>query len=198
MPWRTIQAKFTWDLLCLDLWDSGVVYARGNKYILTVIDGFSKFAFAIPVRNKEAKTIAKMLVERVFLFGKPRRLRIDGGSEFINSSLLGKTGPILFYQVLVEDSSKISLYKLIKTKFQRANPEDMSTVKSGNFTSAFVDDITYYIGEGKDLTRINLTENNIYKVLRSRNDKVNTYFNLNGNKDLNEQFLIELIKYLNN
>jgi hypothetical protein len=85
LPWGTIEAEFTWDLLCLDLWDSGVVSTRGNKYILTIIDGFSKFAHAIPIRNKEAKTIAKTLVEKVFCsFGKPKRLHSDRGSEFVN------------------------------------------------------------------------------------------------------------------
>ena len=96
MPWGTIQANFTWDLLCLDLWDSGtrvgVVSARGNKYILTVIDGFSKFAHAIPIRNKEAKTVAKCLVEKVFCsFGKPARLHSDRGSEFVNEIITNLT-----------------------------------------------------------------------------------------------------------
>jgi hypothetical protein len=30
IPLGTIEAKFTWDLLCLDLWDSGVISTRGN------------------------------------------------------------------------------------------------------------------------------------------------------------------------
>ncbi len=51
LPWGTIQSKGTWDLLCVDLWDSGVTSSRGNRYILTVLDGFSKFAHAIPIRN---------------------------------------------------------------------------------------------------------------------------------------------------
>ena len=120
-----------------------------------------------------------------------------GGFRFINSSLLGKTDPILFYQVLVEESSKLNLYKLTKTRFQRANPADMSNVKSGNFSSEFIDDVTYYIGNGKELTKINLTAKNIYKVLKSKSEKVNTYFDMNSNKDVDEQFLIDLIRYIN-
>jgi hypothetical protein len=173
-------------------WTKGSVTSTDNTtYSNNYAFNFDKINHEVYAKYNEQENLS-VKVDK----SKIKRFTI-GGAEFISSSLLGKTGPILFYQVLVEDSSKISLYKLIKTRFQRANPEDMSTVKSGNFTSAFVDDITYYIRDGKDLTRINLTENNIYKVLRSKSDKLNTYFNLNGTKDLNEQFLIELIIYLN-
>jgi hypothetical protein len=97
LPWGTIQSKGTWDLLCLDLWDSGVTSSRGNRYILTVIDGFSKFAHAIPIRNKEAVTVAKCLVEKVFCaFGIPRRLHSDRGAEFVNEVI---TNIALLYMI---------------------------------------------------------------------------------------------------
>jgi hypothetical protein len=38
-----------------------VLSGRGHKYVLTVIDVFSKFAFAIPIKDKKAKTIASKL-----------------------------------------------------------------------------------------------------------------------------------------
>ena len=39
---------------------------RGHIYILTCIDSFTKWAEAFPLRNKEAETIARVLVEQVF------------------------------------------------------------------------------------------------------------------------------------
>jgi hypothetical protein len=105
MPWGTIESKFTWDLLCIDLWKSGVTSSKGNKYILTIIDGFSKFAHAIPIRNKEAITVAKALVERVFCtFGKPRRLHSDRGSEFVNEIISNLT---IIYMI---DQSRTTAY----------------------------------------------------------------------------------------
>jgi hypothetical protein len=105
MPWAIIEAKHTWDLLCIDLWDSGVVSSEGNKYVLTVIDGFSKFAFAIPLRNKEAKSVAKALVRHVFnLRGPPRRLHSDRGSEFVNEII---TNLVHFYS---SDKSNTTAY----------------------------------------------------------------------------------------
>ena len=69
-----------------------------------MIDGFSKFAFAIPIRNKEAKTVARMLVERVFLLGKPRRLHSDRGSEFINEIIKELT------EIYLIDQSKTTAF----------------------------------------------------------------------------------------
>ena len=36
---------------------------RGNRYILTVMDGFSRYAYAYPLPNKEAVTVARMLLQ---------------------------------------------------------------------------------------------------------------------------------------
>ena len=56
--------------------------ARGSKYILTCVDAFSKWAEAFPIPNKEAKTIARVLVEQVFCrFGTPIALLTDNAGE---------------------------------------------------------------------------------------------------------------------
>ena len=45
---------------------------RGSVYILTCLDSFTKWAEAFPLRNKEAETVAKVLVQQVFCrFGTP-------------------------------------------------------------------------------------------------------------------------------
>ena len=56
---------------------------KGNTFILTVIDHFSKFAFAFPMRNQEASTVAKILIEKVIcLMGTPTRILTDQGPNF--------------------------------------------------------------------------------------------------------------------
>jgi len=40
--------------------------ARGSIISLTCVDAFSEWAKAFPIPNKEAKTIARVLVEQVF------------------------------------------------------------------------------------------------------------------------------------
>jgi Integrase core domain/Chromo (CHRromatin Organisation MOdifier) domain len=58
---------------------------NGMRYILTVIDVFSKFAWAIPIKDKGAKTMVTAFEElfRLALHRVPRRLQTDKGSEFL-------------------------------------------------------------------------------------------------------------------
>ena len=55
---------------------------RGNYYILTVIDHFTKFADGYAIPNHEATTVAKMLINRWFVyFGAPLQILSDRGAE---------------------------------------------------------------------------------------------------------------------
>jgi len=55
---------------------------RGHIYILTCMDSFTKWTEAFPLRNKEAETIARVLVEQVFTrFGVPLSILSDQGKE---------------------------------------------------------------------------------------------------------------------
>jgi hypothetical protein len=59
---------------------------KGFNYILTVIDCFSKYAFAEPIKQKSADLITKAFKD-IFKERKPSYLRTDKGKEFINSKL---------------------------------------------------------------------------------------------------------------
>jgi len=41
--------------------------SNGYKYLFTAICSFSKFGVCVPLRNKEASTVARALVDHVFL-----------------------------------------------------------------------------------------------------------------------------------
>ena len=57
--------------------------SRSNQYILTLVDHFSKWGEAIPLRNHTAPTVARALMVHVFSkFGAPQQLLTDRGSEF--------------------------------------------------------------------------------------------------------------------
>ena len=81
---QSIQSTAPLDIVGIDLLhleeSSG-----GFEYILTITDHFTKFAQAYPLRNTEAKTVAKVLYfEFMQRFGAPRRLLHDQGKEFEN------------------------------------------------------------------------------------------------------------------
>ncbi|XP_049826256.1 intermembrane lipid transfer protein vps13F-like [Aethina tumida] len=75
-----------------DLWQSdlGILdkyakYNRNYKYILVVIDCFSKYLWVEPLKSKTgtevAKAFAKILTDR-----RPKNLQTDQGTEYFNSS----------------------------------------------------------------------------------------------------------------
>ena len=62
---------------------------NGVHYILTVIDIFSKFAWAIPVKNKGSKEMLEAF-KNLLVKSKPRKpkkLQTDAGKEFLNSEV---------------------------------------------------------------------------------------------------------------
>lgn len=60
----------------------------GMRYILTVIDVFSKFAWAVPVKSKDAGSVADGFSKVLGQASprKPKRLQTDKGKEFFNST----------------------------------------------------------------------------------------------------------------
>lgn len=60
----------------------------GTKFILTVIDIFTKFAWAIPLPNKQGKTVTEAFDKIIRDSGrKPEHLWVDKGAEFYNRTL---------------------------------------------------------------------------------------------------------------
>ena len=66
-----------------DLVDMRNYKDRGYNYILTVIDVFSKFAWAIPIKRKTGEEISQAFRE-LFKERRPSKLHTDKGLEFIN------------------------------------------------------------------------------------------------------------------
>ena len=80
------------DCIHVDLTGPHPASRQGSIYILTIIDAFTRYLTAVPLRNKSALTVADALVERVFLpFGCCRSLVSDQGTEFCNDVLIETT-----------------------------------------------------------------------------------------------------------
>ena len=72
-----------WERLGVDVTGPHPKSSKGNIYILTLTDYFSKWSDGFPMRNQEASTIAKILVDRVFsYFGTPLQIVTDRGRNF--------------------------------------------------------------------------------------------------------------------
>ena len=75
-----------WSLDILDLKDYGPGNNKGYRYILVVIDNFSKYGWTIPLKNKNAQTI-KDSFENTLISSKrkPNLIETDHGKEFYNN-----------------------------------------------------------------------------------------------------------------
>jgi hypothetical protein len=58
---------------------------NGNRYIMVVKDFMSKYVWIFAIPNKEAETVADILVSEIYsVFGAPQCLVTDNGTEFKN------------------------------------------------------------------------------------------------------------------
>ena len=74
-----------WSLDILDLKDYGPENNRGYRYVLVIIDNFSKFGWTVPLKNKIAR-IVKDSFENILISSKrkPNLIETDDGLEFVN------------------------------------------------------------------------------------------------------------------
>jgi len=75
-----------------DLWQADLVemipYSKKNKgykYILCVIDCFTKFAWATALKSKTAKEVSSAM-SKILIKRTPKLLQLDNGKEFYNST----------------------------------------------------------------------------------------------------------------
>ena len=79
-----LKSRFPMDVICIDHVGPLFESKRGNVYILTAIDVFTRFPFAIPVQDRKAETVARALYENIFqLFSFPSALVSDNAPEFV-------------------------------------------------------------------------------------------------------------------
>ena len=60
-------------------------FNKGIRFLLCVIDFFSKYAFAVPLKNKKGVSIVNAFQSILDKSGrKPNKIWVDQGSEFYN------------------------------------------------------------------------------------------------------------------
>ena len=84
---RKVYSQFKDNIWGVDLADMQSLSKKnkGIKYILCVIDLYSKYAFVIPLKDKKGISITNAFDKIIKQFKrKPNKLRVDQGSEFHN------------------------------------------------------------------------------------------------------------------
>ena len=84
----SIQPHAPMEVVGIDTVGPFVTSSNGNNYIVTMVDWYSAWVEAYPVPNKEAVTIAKVILEHfVPQHGCPRVLVSDRGTEYVNGAI---------------------------------------------------------------------------------------------------------------
>ena len=74
-----------WSLDLADMTDYKTSNNKGFRYIFIIIDNFSKYLWAIPLKNKYSQTITTEFSNNLTSKRKPLKKESDRGSEFYNS-----------------------------------------------------------------------------------------------------------------
>lgn len=112
-----------------DQWQADLVdmqkYSKANKnynYILTIIDIFSKYAWAIPIKKKRGEDITNAF-RKVFKERIPDKLHTDKGLEFINKDTqnLLKKNDVHWFATENETKAQVveRLNRTLKTKMYK-------------------------------------------------------------------------------
>lgn len=127
----------TWQIDLVDMRE----YARENKwfrYILTVIDVFSKYAWAVPIKNKNQNSVT-LAFNSILTSSKrsPKRIHADEGKEFYNNqfkNLLNRHNCHLY-------STKSPLKASIVERFNRTLKEKMWRMFTLNHNHKYYKDL---------------------------------------------------------
>lgn len=106
-------------------------YNDGVKYLLCVIDLFSKYGWIVPLKDKSGKSVAAAF-KRIFVEGrKPEKLWVDKGKEFYNKDV--KALGVELYSTENEEKS------CVVERWNRTMKEKMFKYFSANSTKRYVD-----------------------------------------------------------
>ena len=83
VPKGHINSPGPWETISIDVVGPVPVDGKSNRYIVTMMDVYSRYLIASPVRNHRASTVSRCLYElAVAYFGAPRSILSDRGAEF--------------------------------------------------------------------------------------------------------------------
>ena len=85
---RKVYSFFRDNIWGIDLADMQSLrkYNKGNKYLLCAIDFFSKYAWVVPLKDKNGVSIANAFKKIISEGRKPNKIWVDKGSKFYNNS----------------------------------------------------------------------------------------------------------------
>ena len=110
---RNVYSRFKDSIWGVDLADMKLIskYNKGIRYLLCVIDLFSRYAWVIPLKNKKRESIVEGFKKILDDSNrKPNKIWVDRGSEFYNNKFekFLKENDIEMYSTFNEGKSVVA------------------------------------------------------------------------------------------
>ena len=87
-PMGHVSVGHCWDRVTMDILDMSVTTSNGNRYVLVMVDCFSRWTEACPLPNKTALAIADAFFQLIICrFRMPAVIQSDQGREFENNMM---------------------------------------------------------------------------------------------------------------
>ena len=176
-----------WSLDILDLKDYGPENNRGYRYVLVIIDNFSKCGWTIPLKNKNG-IIIKNSFENILISSKrkPNLIESDRGKEFYNNifqDFLNKYNIKLY-------SRNTSVGAVFAERFNRTIRDLLKKVVSekcdGNWIDVLPTITKHYNNQIHSSTKLSpkdaslkKNEGFVYKSLLDKRNKIKPKFQIN-------------------
>lgn len=166
------------------------IYNEGLQFI------YDKVRQELYVRQKDSSLILLTNKDEIKSFSLKNEFNEQ--FNFVNSKFFTDERPEVFYQILINDSTNLTLLKYIKTTLVKADMRDLMKVKEGDINDAFVDKNTYYIVNSKgELTTVQLKSKSLKKAFAELGLDAEPYLKDHPQGIIDEDYLIEMIKRFN-
>jgi hypothetical protein len=103
-----------------------------------------------------------------------------------------------FYQAVYKEEKGYSLYKLLTTKYNKADYQTNGIIESGKKYDEYVDTEEYFILSPKqEITKIVFKKKSIEKALENESAKVQAFFGQHKGDVLDQEYVKQLLQYIN-
>lgn len=175
-------------------WVSGSVTTTDkNTFSDKLVFLYDKVNSTLYFKSKDSNTLMKADMSKISSF----ILSTDKPHTFINGNLIGNAYNGKFFEVLLLDENKYSLFKLTDTHFEHTQTSKASQALTESLsTGNYIDHVTYYIFYKNILQPVELKKKLFPKFMNADADKAEAYMKTN-NSNFNESYVINMLDTIN-
>ena len=150
-------------------------------FLLTIIDIFSRFALAIPIKSKNGSHVATALEKAFKVMKPPRKLQTDMGKEFYNSHVKRVLNRYRVHHFSIDQPLKAQIVEHFNRTLREMLKQSMADRKSLDYISMLSD---FCMVTMLDLTQhfFHLPPERSIKIMKSRSMNYSTVNILDSKK----------------